>query len=175
MKTYVSMLREINVSGQKTVKMEELKKLYESLGLKDVQAYIQSGNVIFKSSEAGSILTGRIEKKIREYFGFDVVVLLRTKDELQKLVNNNPFSKKSIDNLYVTFLSGYPALSPLEELNKAKAKSEEFFISGREICLFCPDGYGKTKLSNNFFERKLNVQATTRNWKTVNKLLELAK
>ena len=174
MKTHISLLRGINVSGQKKVKMEELKKLYESLGFKDVQAYIQSGNVVFRSSEAGSILAGRIEKKVREYFRFEVFVLIRTKDDLQKLIKKNPFSKKDIDKLYVTFLSGYPAMPPLEELNKAKA-AEEFFISGREIYLFCPDGYGKTKLSNNFFERKLKLHATTRNWKIVNKLLELSK
>ena len=131
--------------------------------------------MVFRSSEAGPILAGRIEKKIREYFRFEVLVLIRTKDELQKLIKKNPFSKKDIDKLYVTFLSGYPAMPPLEELNKAKGRLEEFFISGREIYLFCHDGYGKTKLSNNFFERKLKLHATTRNWKTVNKLLELSK
>jgi uncharacterized protein (DUF1697 family) len=81
---------------------------------------------------------------------------------------------KDVNNLYVTFLSDAPAQLNVEEIKKAKGPSEEFFISGREIYLFCPDGYGRTKLSNNFFEKKLGSVATTRNWKTVNKLSELA-
>ena len=174
MTTYISMLRGINVSGQKKIAMAELKKLYESLGFKNVQTYIQSGNVIFEYSDANlSKLISKIEKKIKEYFGFDVLVLIRTKDEFQKLIENTPFSKKDNNKLHVTFLSSIPTDSPIEEINKVKYKSEEFFISGKEIYLFCPNGYGKSKLSNNFFERKLKLSATTRNWKTITKLLEI--
>lgn len=173
--TYISMLRGINVSGQKKIKMEELKKLYESLGFKNVQTYIQSGNVIFDFSDTNiSKLINKIEQKIKKSFNFDVPVLIRTKNDLQKLIANNPFTKKDSSKLYVTFLSDTPIKSPLDEITKIKDKSEEFIISGKEIYLFYPNGYGRSKLTNNYFERKLKLSATTRNWKTVNKLLELS-
>jgi uncharacterized protein (DUF1697 family) len=175
MTTYISMLRGINVSGQKKIKMDELKKLYESLDFKNVQTYLHSGNVIFECSDTNvAKLINKIERKIKNSFGFDVLVLIRTITEIQKLIENTPFVKKDTSKLHVTFLSDTPTKSPINEINKIKDKSEEFFISGKEIYLFCPKGYGRTKLSNNFFERKLKLSATTRNWKTVNKLLEIA-
>ncbi len=175
MKTYISMLRGINVSGQKKINMDDLKKLYESLGFENVQTYIQSGNVIFECSNKNiADIKSAIEKKIKQLFDFDVIVFIRTKDEFKNLIENSPFSAQDINNLYVTFLSDAPVKISEEEFKKAKAPSEEFLISDREIYLLCPDGYGRTKLSNNFFERKLKLCATTRNWKTVNKLFELA-
>ena len=175
MTTYISMLRGINVSGQKKIKMEELKEFYRSLGFKNIQTYIQSGNVIFESSDKNvSKIINKIERKIKKSFGFDVLVLIRTKNDLKKLIDNNPFAKKDNSKLLVTLLSDTPLQSPIDEITKIKDDSEEFFIFGKEIYLFCPNGYGKSKLSNNFFERKLKLSATTRNWKTVNKLLELA-
>ena len=176
MKTYISMLRGINVSGQKKIKMKDLKKLYEVLEFSDVETYIQSGNVVFKSSNTDiSGLITKIQKKIQRTFGFDVSVLIRTKDELQKLIENTPFSKKDTSKLHITFLSDSPIDISTEEINNAKDKAEEFSIASREIYLFCPNGYGKSKLSNTFFERKLGVSATTRNWKTVNTLFDMAK
>lgn len=155
--------------------MEELKEFYKSLGFKNIQTYIQSGNVIFESSDKNvSKLKNKIERKIKKSFGFDVLVLIRTKNDLKKLIDNNPFAKKDNSKLLVTLLSDTPLQSSIDEITKIKDDSEEFFIFGKEIYLFCPNGYGKSKLSNNFFERKLKLSATTRNWKTVNKLLELA-
>jgi len=176
MNTYISMLRGINVSGHKKIKMEELKKLYETLGFSDVQTYIQSGNVVFKTSDTNiSKLIGKIEKKIKSVFHFDVPVLIRTKNSFRKLIRNTPFVNKDFSNLHVTFLSDSPSHLPLDEINKIKDESAEFFISDKEIYVFCPNGYGRTKLNNNFFEKKLGITVTTRNWKTVNKLLEMAR
>ncbi|MCH7827061.1 MAG: DUF1697 domain-containing protein [Bacteroidetes bacterium] len=175
MTVYISMLRGINVSGQKKIKMDELKKLYESLGFKNIKTYIQSGNVIFDFSDTNiSKLINKIELKIKKSFSYDVPVLIKTKNDLQKLIANNPFVKKDSSKLYVTFLSDTPIQSPIDEITKIKDKSEEFIISRKEIYLFYPNGYGRSKLTNNYFERKLKLSATTRNWKTVNKLLELA-
>lgn len=175
MKTYISMLRGINVSGQKKINMEELRALYETLGFKNPKTYIQSGNVIFECSESNvSSMISKIERGIKKSYGFEVPVQIRTKTDLQRLIDNNPFAKKDTGKLHVTFLSGVALESSANELIKFKSDSEEFVVSGREIYLFCPDGYGKSKLSNNLFERKLKLSATTRNWKTVNKLLELA-
>jgi uncharacterized protein (DUF1697 family) len=175
MTTYISMLRGINVSGQKKISMEALKKLYESLCFKNVRTYIQSGNVIFECPDKNvTALISTIEKKIRQTYGFDAVVFIRTKDEFKKLIDNTPFSKKDAGKLHVTFLSAIAARLPMEEINKGKAAAEEFYISNREIYLYCPDGYGRSTLSNNFFERKLKMSATTRNWRTVNELFKLA-
>ena len=175
MGTYISMLRGINVGGQKKLKMDGLKKLYESLGFRQVQTYIQSGNVVFQCSGTDILkLTNMIEKSIKQSFGFEAPALIRTRDEFRKLIKNNPFSGKDAGKLHVTFLSNIPVHLPKEEINKAKGEAEEFSIIGREIYLFCPDGYGRSKLSNSFFARKLKLPATTRNWNTVNKLYAIA-
>ena len=175
MDTFISMLRGINVSGKNTIRMEELRELYETLGFKKVQTYVQSGNVIFETSDTNpSELATKIEKKIRQKFTFDVPVFIRTKSVFEKLIKNSPFNGKDPTRLHVTFLSDKPTKPPIEEISAAKAENEELSIIGKEIYLFCPNGYGNTKLSNSFFERKLKVRATTRNWKTVNTLFSLA-
>lgn len=169
------MLRGINVSGQKMTSMIKLKGLYESLGFKDVQTYIQSGNVIFRCPAADPLkLKARIEKGIKKVFGFDAPVFMRTREDFQKLIKKTPYSKKDISRLYVSFLSEVPPELPIEELESVKDTSEEFVISGREIYLFLPNGAGKTKLSNTFLEKKLKVGATTRNWNTVVRLFEMS-
>ncbi len=175
MKTYISMLRGINVSGQKMIKMDALKMMYDGLGFKNSRTFIQSGNVVFESSNVKpSALEEKIQKEIAKTFGFEVPVIIRLKDEMQIAIKKNPFLKKDIDHLYVTFLSAEPSSIPLDELNKVGTEKEEFIISGKEIYLFYPNGYGRTKLTNAVFERKLRVTATTRNWKTVNSLVEIA-
>jgi uncharacterized protein (DUF1697 family) len=169
------MLRGINVSGQKRVRMDRLKALYESLKLRDVETYVQSGNVIFKSqSTKTDTLERKIEGKILEVFGFEVRVFLRARDEFRKIIENNPFKREDAGKLHVTFLSGVPSSHPREEIERAKAGAEKYSLSGKEVYLLCPNGYGRTRLSNNFFEKKLGVQATTRNWNTINRLYEMA-
>ncbi len=176
MKTYISILRGINVGGHKKILMEDLKKLYESLGFKNVQTYIQSGNVIFGCSDTNIlVLVSKIEQEIKKIFAFDVSVLIRTKNEFQKLIDHNPFPKKDPSKLYVTFLSNTPSQSHIKEINILKDKSEEFVMDDKAIYLFLPNGYGRTKLTNNFFEKILNTSATTRNWNTINELLKIIK
>ncbi|RJQ17050.1 DUF1697 domain-containing protein [Candidatus Woesearchaeota archaeon] len=171
MATYISLLRAINVGGQKKIPMDALKKLYASLNLKKVKTYIQSGNVVFQSP---AIKEETIEKAIQKHFGFDVAVLIRTPEELKKIIAKNPFAKKDSGRIYVVFLSDVPKKIPLDKINSMRHPSEEFFISGKEIYLFYPNGYGRTKLSNTFFEKTLNVTATTRNWNTVTALMHIA-
>jgi uncharacterized protein (DUF1697 family) len=176
MATYVSMLRGINVGGRKRIEMVDLKELYESLDLQKVKTYIQSGNVVFQFKGSTSLeLTKIIESEIKEVFGIDLIVFIRAKNEFEKIIQNNPLKNEDINKLYITFLSEYPSEIPFIEIEKIKDNSEKFSINTKEIYLFCPNGYGRTKLSNNFFEKKLKVFATTRNWKTVNKLFDLAK
>ena len=177
MQKYISILRGVNVGGRK-VPMANLKSLYEDLGFKEVITYIQSGNVIFKADKtSGQTLEKIIEKKINEIFNMAVPVIIRRVREMKNVLANNPFLKmKGIDinKLHVTFLEKLPGQNELDNTKKYDYTPDRFIIAGREVFLYCPGGYGKTKLSNNFFESKLKVHATTRNWKTVNKLVEIA-
>lgn len=178
MPTYISMLRGINVSGQKLIKMDALKNLYESLGFEEVITYVQSGNVVFRAEECDTkLLAQKLSVKIKEVFEFDVDVIVKTINDYQLIVDRNPLVKdsdKELSSMYVTFLSSIPEKVDLKALEAKKQEDEEVVISDEVIYLYCPGGYGKTKLTNNFFESKLKVVATTRNWKTVNALLEIA-
>jgi uncharacterized protein (DUF1697 family) len=176
MQTYISILRGINVSGHKMIKMEVLRKLYEELKFKNVKTYIQSGNVIFQTNKANTKdLEKKIAKKIKEVFSFEVPVLVKELDELIKVLKNNPFAnkrKEDVKALYVTFLSEEPEKINIDKINGQYAP-DEFILSGKVVYLFCPKGYGNTKLNNTFFENKLKVVATTRNWNTVNELVRM--
>ena len=178
MNTYISLLRGINVSGQKKMPMAALKSLYESLGFAHVETYVQSGNVIFDTGQPdASKLAALIEAQIERTFGYAVSVLVRDARDFQRIVHGNPFvNERNADSgkLYVTFLYAAPPETKLNHLIAPNAGADEFRVGDREIFLFCPNGYGRTKLSNSFFERKLNVSATTRNWKTVNALHTMA-
>ncbi len=180
MKTYISMLRGINVSGSKIIRMADLKALYELLGFKDVTTYIQSGNVVFRSGQKSpSAVAATISKAIQKKFGFEVTVIVREPAELQNIVRKNPFAgRRGVDEirLYVTFLEEKPSPALVKALGSLTAKSkDEFQVAGKEVYLHCPTGYGKTLLSNTFFEKYLEVAATTRNWNTVNVLSEMSK
>ncbi|MFQ3858084.1 DUF1697 domain-containing protein [Leptospira kirschneri] len=174
MKTYIALLRGINVSGQKKILMKDLSSIFESLGFMNVKTYIQSGNVLFQDkSKNVKELIALIEKKIREVFGFEVIVFIRSKEEFKAIIQSNPFSKKDSNRIYVSFLNESKKNLDLTEIETVKIKGEELVIQNKEIYFFSPKGYGVSKLSNNFLEKKLNVSATTRNWKTVITLSEL--
>ena len=177
MKTFISLLRGINVSGQNRVNMPELKRAYEALGLTNVRTYIQSGNVVFECAEQDpGILAERIEVEIARTFGCSVRVLLRDQNQFQRILEGNPFlheRSEDPEKLYVTFLAGRPSEAILRQLIAPAGIPDEFRACGQEIHVFCPNGYGKTRISNTFFEKKLGIPATTRNWKTVNALYEI--
>jgi uncharacterized protein (DUF1697 family) len=173
------MLRGINVSGHKPVKMEQLRASFERLGFTNVKSYVQSGNVVFEAAR-GPVLQvqEKIEKQILTDFAFSVPVLLRTAQELGEVIERNPFTKEpAIDQskLHVTFLSKTGPAKAREMLLPLAGAGEQFQVHGREIYLYCPNGYGRTKLSNTAIEKKLDVGATTRNWRTVNTLLSMAR
>jgi len=171
-------MRGINVSGQKIIRMENLRATFEALGFRRVRSYVQSGNVIFEATKSSSDnLSELIREKILSEYGFSVPVVLRTVDEMKKIVGGNPFlNEKGIDTskLHVTFLSEMPAKASLGKLAKLDSLPDQFRVKGREVFLYCPDGYGRTKLSNTAFEKLLSMDATTRNWKTVNTLAEMS-
>jgi uncharacterized protein (DUF1697 family) len=178
MTTYISILRGINVSGQKLIKMDDLRKSYENLGFRSVTTYVQSGNVVFtgnkaKPDELAQTITQQIEKDI----GFDVPVIVLTIDTLKQIINSNPFLKDSDKDktfLHVTFLSSKPQKFEISAIEEKKLSGEEISIADNAVYLYCPNGYGKSKLNNIFLETKLKVSATTRNWKTTNELFKIA-
>jgi uncharacterized protein (DUF1697 family) len=177
MPTYIVLLRGINVGGHARVKMDALRELFEGLGFEGVKTYVQSGNVIFRSAKSASGLAKKIEDKMLSAFGIAVSVIVRTPEEVRSAIRNNPFLKqKDIDlsKLHVTFLSEAPEKAAWKRLDGLTSGRDQFRGSGREIYLYCPDGYGVSKLSNNAFEKLLSVRATTRNWNSVNKIYEMS-
>jgi len=177
MTTYISLLRGVNVGGQNKIDMQALRSLYAALGLADVRSYVQSGNVLFASAEQeSSLLARRIEARVERSFGAAVTVFVRTPDDFRRILAANPFLKRNEDptRLHVTFLSTPLPTVKLGLLAGAATAGDEFSPGEAEIYLFCPNGYGRTKLSNAFFERKLGLAATTRNWNTVTTLYNLA-
>lgn len=178
MPIFISMLRGINVSGQKLIKMNDLKNLYESFGFEEVITYVLSGNVIFKSDERDTALLARdLAAKIKEAFAFDVDIIIKTVSEFQLIIDKNPYVQdlnKAVSGIYITFLSSMPDKVDVKAIKSKRQVDEDVEFFNEAIYLYCPGGYGKTKLTNNFFESKFKVVATTRNWKTVNALLEIA-
>jgi uncharacterized protein (DUF1697 family) len=178
MTTYIAMLRGINVGGKNRIPMVELKAMCLKIGLKNCVTYIQSGNMIFQSPENNSVkLEENVKLEIQKRFKLDVPVIVRTMKEMEKVAISSPFiSQIGIDpeKLYVTFLEKIPQPEQLEKIVKFTYPPDEFIIQGKEIYLHCPVSYGNSKLTNSFFESKLKVTTTTRNWRTVNELIRLA-
>jgi len=171
---FVSMLRGINVGGQKKISMETLRGIYEGLGFAHVRTYVQSGNVVFVTSEQDrTVLTKRIETHIEQTCGYHVPIFIRSAQELQKILASNPFltaRHEDPSKLHVSFLYHIPTVPMWSKLTSPGDSVDEFARVELAIYLFCPNGYGKTKLSNAFFERKLGMPVTTRNWNTVKTL-----
>lgn len=177
MQIYIALLRGINVGGQKKIKMVDLRAYLQELNFQAIQTYVQSGNILFQY-ENSSIeeLEKSIHDKILEKYGFEVPVMIIQPQVLQQVIEQNPFTEadgRDLKRLYVTFLSDAPTLDRIEKLKEVDYSPEEYLIQNKHIYLYSPNNYGKAKISNNFFEKKLKVAATTRNWRTVNKLLEL--
>jgi uncharacterized protein (DUF1697 family) len=176
---YVSLLRAVNVGGR-TIPMSDLRALYEDLGHTDVVTYVQSGNVVSRTSTRRATGVERaVSGALAERFGFDVEVLVRTPQQLQALLDDNPFLARrgkapAPTTLHVTFLAAAPDAERVRALDEREFAPDEFHVRGREVYLSCPNGYGRTKITNGWFERKLQVAATTRNWNTVTTLSELA-
>lgn len=173
MKTYISILRGINVSGQKMIKMADLKVLYEELGFTNVQTYIQSGNVVFESQETNpDKLQELIFNQLKKHYGFDVPNLILTPQEIEEALKNNPYQQ--YEKMYFTFLDEIPLAENLEKLKAFNYVDEYYEQSKKVIFFYSPNGYGNAKMNNNFFENKLKVKATTRNLNTVKKLLKMS-
>lgn len=175
MNKYVAFLRGINVGGQKKIKMADLKTSLEKAGLKNVQTYIQSGNLIITSESTDlALLEKNIYNVILKDFGFEVPILITTTRVLSEILVAIPFKEAEEKNLYFTMLHEFPDEELAREFNALDFQNEDFELIGKCVYLNCKKGAGNAKLNNNLIERKLKVTATTRNLRTMQKMIELA-
>ena len=177
MTVFVALLRGINVSGQKRIRMAELQKSCEALGLTDVRSYLQSGNLVFRASQADPRkLAAALRARIAEDFGHDVGVLVFPAKELNRVAGSNPLWRQSEGDetlFHATFLFQSVSAARFRHLKLPAQPGEQAVLVGRVVFLYCPHGYGRTKLNNSYFEKALGVPATTRNWRTVLALQDL--
>ena len=177
MPVIISMLRGVNVVGRNQIKMDALRALYESLGLRDPQTHIQSGNVIFRTQARDMVrLARRIEDAIERRFGFRPYVMVRTTSELRDVIARNPFAtRRGLDpsKLLVSFLVSDPGPEVRDKVLRIKPDPEELWIDGRELYVYYPHGMGQSKLPP-VLDRTLKTPATARNWNSVTRLLEIA-
>lgn len=177
MTKHLALLRGINVSGHKMIKMDALKKALENIGFQNVHTYIQSGNVFVSTEEENPGKVGLlIRNEIFKTFGHDVPVLVIGKEDLQACLDRNLFlNEEGVDlkKLYVSFVSSELPENMITQLNLNFIKPDEIQLDGRRIYLKYDTSPAKTKLDNKWIEKSMNVVSTTRNWNTVNKLLEL--
>jgi uncharacterized protein (DUF1697 family) len=171
---YIAFLRAINVGGR-VVKMDDLKKILALPGLKNIATYIQSGNVIFDAAETDKeVIEKKIEKKLLAALGYEVTTFVKTIPDIEGIIKKNSFKKIPEDmGLHVSFLSATPDTELVKQLLLLQTENEQFNVTGSQAYILVRKGaYGETRFSNTFLEKKLKIQATTRNWATVNKMLE---
>jgi len=175
MKAYLALLRGINLGSTNKIAMPDLRELFTALGHGDVRTHLQTGNVIFTTDRSGRSLAADLQERIANDLGVRTTVLLRTASELAAVAGDNPLAGAAPDpsRLLVTFLDGKPDRDGVPKLDALKGDGEEFVVRGREVYLHCPNGYGRTKLSNTNLEKRLGVAATTRTWKVVTTLHEM--
>jgi len=168
---YVAFLRAINVGGNAIVKMADLKQMFESIGLENVQTYIQSGNVIFESAEDAASLEKLLERQLENAARYPIRLFVRTMQAVQSIARNAPFTAKEDEAVYVAFLDQKLDKKRQQVLLSLKSEADDFAIKGREIFNLRRDRE-KSVFSNNFLEKQLKVSATTRNLTTIQKIVE---
>ncbi|MCT1525139.1 DUF1697 domain-containing protein [Sphingobacterium hotanense] len=174
MNTFVIFLRAVNVSGKNLIKMAELKDVLANASFTNVQTYIQSGNIILNSSLSAAATEKEVASLIKKQFNLDVTTFVLTEEQLKNALKNSPFAMELPGNrVFITFLSDPIEKSLRDEINALKYLPEEFHCDDQVVYFYLPDGAANAKLSNNFFEKKLKINATGRNVNTVKKMLDL--
>ncbi len=173
--THVALLRGINVGGNNLLPMKELALMFAAAGCTDVRTYIQSGNVIFQAPAGTSRIADMVAANIEKQFGFRVPVILRTSQQLRKTIRDNPYLAAAADQkaLYVYFMAHAPNARAIAGLDPGRSAPDAFYVRGQEIYLHLPNGMGRSKLTNAYFDSKLSTICTARNWATVLKLAEM--
>ena len=181
MAVYVALLRGVNVGGKNVIKMARLKAMFESLGFSSVQTYIQSGNILFESNEKEIDLCAKIEAQIYKEFGFEAAAVLRTAAELQQIIDLCPFNNEEIikaesaeyESFYIALLNSTPEFQNIKKLDTYVSASDQYKVIGRDVYILLHHSIRDSKLAGNI--SKLEISHTLRNFKTISKLLELAK
>jgi uncharacterized protein (DUF1697 family) len=173
--THVALLRGINVGGKNMLPMKDLTKMFADAGCTDVRTYIQSGNVVFEAPAGAPGVADHVVRHIEKRFGFRIPVILRTSHQLLKTIRDNPFLTTVADQrwLHVYFLANAPNARAIAGLDPARSAPDAFHVLGQEIFLHLPNGMGRSKLTNAYFDSKLSTTCTARNWATVLKLSEM--
>jgi uncharacterized protein (DUF1697 family) len=177
--TYISFLRGVNMTGHNSIRMSDLAVLYNSLGFIQSETFIQSGNVIFSSDKRLSAveIAVEIEMSIHTKYGYDIPAMIRTLPEMNTIISSNPYlTEPDFDpaKMAVIFLHDKITDSQIQKVADVSYPPDKFKILGNEIYTFCPNGFGRTKIYTNFFENKMKVTGTARNWKTITTLISLA-
>ncbi len=175
--TWIALLRGINVGGKNKLPMRELAAMFAAAGCESVQTYIQSGNVVYEAGpDLGPLVPALIADEIEEQFGYRIPLVVRTLQEFEDVAKRNPFlgDGDAPDGMHVAFLADVPSQSRVAQLDQDRSPLDVFLVSGREIFLHCPNGMGRTKLTNAYFDSTLATTSTIRNWRTVLALLRLA-
>jgi len=173
--THVALLRGINVGGKNPLPMQDLARMFVGAGCQKVRTYIQSGNVIFDAPAGVAKLADVVSANIEKRFGYRIPVILRTSQQVRRIVGANPFLKTAGDAkaLHVYFLAQTPEARAIADLDPARSAPDTFHVLGQEIFLHLPNGMGRSKLTNAYFDAKLSTVSTARNWATVLKLAEM--
>lgn len=173
---YIALLRGINVGGKTMIKMTELKAGFEALGFRNVVSYINSGNLAFDANEtAEDKLVSKIEKAIEKDFGLQIQVMVRDRSAIENVLENNPFNGKfeTHKEMHVLFMKGEMPEDKQKQLLEKNTVTEQFAIRGREIFALLKVGVAESVLGKGFIEKKLKVPVTARNWRTVQKIVDL--
>jgi uncharacterized protein (DUF1697 family) len=175
-KTYLALLRGINLGPKNKIPMPDLSTIFEESGCENVRTYIQSGNVIFRATrELAAKLPKLVTDRIQKVFGYQVPIILRTTQEMQEAVASNPFLKLGApeDKLHVMFLANLPDTQAVTRLDPDRSPPDRFEVRRKEVHLLFPEGLARSKLTTQYFDSKLGTIGTVRGWRTVTKLLEL--
>jgi len=172
----VALLRGINLGSKNRVSMSQLRDLVTRLGYGDVETLVQSGNVVFSDDDSADVAAGRIEKALRKETGLDIAVMGRSGAELAAVVKRSPFGAALEDHRFhhVVFLDRAPDAGLVEAIDRERYLPETFDIDGREVYVLYPNGAGRARLTHGFWEKRLGVMATARNWNTVQRLAEMS-
>lgn len=177
MPIFVAFLRAINVGGRNIIKMSELKECLETIHLKHIQTFLQSGNVVFESElEDTEKLQILIQHAIEFVFSLNVPVVVRTHQEIENVIKSQPFENYLSlpkDKIFICYLQTAPTATTLAAFKPIDSKGDIFTVVDKNIFIYCQNPYNETKLQNNFFEKKLLTFATTRNYNTTNEILNI--
>ncbi|HBC38113.1 hypothetical protein SDC9_79836 [bioreactor metagenome] len=175
MTKYIVLLRGVTPTGKNRVPMAQLRQLLAESGFQNVQTWIQSGNVILYSELSVEEVVKRVNKIIKESIGADLKIIVKTPAEIETVIAENPFGKRyDISRVFFTLFNDTPDINLVTALQAQDFGPDEFIFTPHAIYLFIPGSAAKTKLNNNFLERKLKIDTTTRNFNTLSKLIALS-